>query len=161
MLATMGEGVGAESPGEMPRIAAVPRAGNRLVRRVAGLLLTAQAAMMLAAVPVIAVMFMGSLWEGGDAALKHRLLGWAMFAVLGNLIGVVLLGVAVAALLRGRSARRATAATCATLVTVLAAGWAWVYQGYLLSDPATLGEVALFTLPGLVGSVLASAAPEA
>jgi hypothetical protein len=106
-------------------------------------------------------MFLGSLWEGGDTDMKHRLLGWGLFAGLGNLAGVVLFGLAAAAVLRHQAGQRATAKACAILLVVLASGWAWVYQGHLVSDPSTFGQWALLTLPGLLGSVMAmAAAPE-
>ncbi len=146
---------------ELAPTARSPKVGSRPVRYAAGLLLAAQGVLMLAALPVVAIMFLGSLWEGGDTDMKHRLLGWGLFAGMGNLAGAVLFGMAAAAVLRHKAGQRVTLLACATLLAVLALGWAWVFQGHLVSDLSTLGPWALLTLPGLVGSVMAlAAAPE-
>jgi cation transport ATPase len=146
---------------EVPPTAGGPEAGSRPIRHAAGLLLAVQAVLMLGALPVVALMFLGSLWEGGDTDMKHRLLGWALFAVLGNLAGTALFGMAATAAFRHKAERRATAMACAILLAVLASGWAWVFQGQLVSDLPTLEEWALLTVPGLLGSGMAVvAAPE-
>lgn len=138
-----------------------PKFGGQPVRYAAGLLLAVQGVLMLAALPVVAIMFLGSLWEGGDTDMKHRLLGWGLFAGMGNLAGAVLFGMAAAAVLRRKPGQRPTALACAILLAVLAVGWAWVFGGHLVSDPSALGPWALLTLPGLFGSVMAvAAAPE-
>lgn len=142
---------------EMAPTDGAPTAGSRSIRYSAALLLVVQAALLLAALPVIAMMLLGSLWEGGDTGLKHRILAWCLFAVIGNLAGVVAFCVATFAVVRRRSGRRAAAA-CAVLLTVLSSGWAWVFQGYLVSELSILGQWALLTLPGLLGSVIAMAA---
>ncbi len=146
---------------EMAPTAGGPKAGSRPALYAAGVLLAVQAVLMLAALPVVAIMFLGSLWEGGDTDMKHRLLVWGLFAGLGNVAGVVLFGMAAAAVLRHKAGQRATAKACAILLVVLAVGWAWVFQGHLVSDLPTFGQWALLTLPGLLGSVIAMAnAPE-
>lgn len=137
-----------------------PGFGGRPLAYAAGLLLGAEAVLLLAGLPVVALMFLGSLWEGGDADLKQRMLDWGLFAGLGNLAGVVLFGVAAAAVLRHRPGQRPTAVSCAILLAVLALGWAWVFQGQLVTDPSTFGEWALPTLPGLLGSAFALAGAE-
>ncbi len=135
-----------------------PKVVSRPVLYAAGLLLVVQAVLMLAALPAVAIMFLGSLWEGGDTDMKRRLLVWGLFAGLGNLAGVALFGMAAAAVFRHKAAQRATAMACAILLAVLALGWAWVFQGHLVSDLSTFGQWALLTLPGLLGSVMAMAA---
>lgn len=138
-----------------------PKVGSRPILYAAGLLLAVQAVLMLVALPAVAIMFLGSLWEGGDTDMKHRLLGWGLFAGLGNMAGVALFGMAAAAVLRHKAGQRSTAMACATLLAVLALGWAWVFQRHLISDLSTFGPWALLTLPGLLGSVMAmTAAPE-
>lgn len=122
--------------------------------RVAGALQIAQAVLLLAALPVLALMFLGSLWEGGDPQLKQRIIAWALPAGAGNVAGIALFTAAASDVLRRRPGQRTLARACAVLQGVLAAGWVWVFQGELVSDRATLGPWLLMTLPGLVGCAI-------
>jgi hypothetical protein len=133
-----------------------PKVANRPMLYAAGVLLAVQAVLMLAALPVVALMFLGSLWEGGDTEMKQRLLGWGLFAGLGNLAGVVLFGMAAGAVFRRKPGQRAAVMACAILLAGLAVGWAWVFQGHLVSDLPTFGQWALLTLPGLIGAAMAT-----
>ncbi|MGN6524410.1 MAG: hypothetical protein ACTHMZ_14600, partial [Actinomycetes bacterium] len=54
----------------------------------AGALHTTQAAMLLAALPVILAMFIGSAWEGGDLQEKQRIAAWSMLAGPANVVGI-------------------------------------------------------------------------
>lgn len=141
----------------MPR-AGVPEKGEVAVgawpSRAAAALQIAQAVLLVAALPVLAMMFLGSLWEGGDGQLKQRIISWGMPAGVGNVGGVALFGAAAAAVLRRRPSQRTLARACAVLQTALAAGWVWTFQSRLASDGATLGTWALMTFPGLVGCAI-------
>ncbi|MGN6088329.1 MAG: hypothetical protein ACTHNT_03450, partial [Actinomycetales bacterium] len=121
---------------------------NRWLSPLAAGLMALHAALLALVVPVIALLVIGSLWEGGDEARKHRLQVWAPFAVLGNVAGAVLLTLGAVAL-----ARRPPAALprgTALLLAALAAGWAFVYQSELLHDGGTLALWLAWTVPGLV-----------
>jgi hypothetical protein len=131
---------------------------RRQLRRLAGVLLGVDGILLFVAIPVIGLMLLGSLWEGGDEALKHRLLAWGLVSVAGNVAAGVLLICASSAVLRDSPGARSLVATCAVVLVVLGAGWAWVFQGVLVSDSSQLGLWALLTLPGLVAGALVVAA---
>lgn len=132
--------------------------GGRLLRGVAGLLLGGHGVLLLLSLPVLGLMVLGSLWEGGDEALKHRLVAWGPVSGAGSLAAGVLLICAATAVLRASSGERSLVAVCCCLLVALGAGWAWVFQGSLLREPSTLGMWALLTLPGLAAGLLVRAA---
>lgn len=134
--------------------------GGRLLRRCAGVLLCTHAILLFLALPVLALMLLGSLWEGGDEALKHRLLAWGLVSGVGNLGAGVLLICAAMAVLRDSSGERSLLAICACVLVALGAGWVWVFQGNLLSDPSMLGMWALLTLPGPAAALVVRAAED-
>jgi hypothetical protein len=131
---------------------------RRFLRGCAAVLLGFHASVLFLAIPVLVLMLLGSLWEGGDEGLKHRLLAWGPVSGLGNVVVGVLLISAAVAVLRDSPERRSLLTICAGALIALGAGWAWVYQDLLLTDPSTLGDWALLTLPGMVAVPLALAA---
>lgn len=131
--------------------------GRRLLRWGSGLLLGVHAAILFVALPVLALVFLFSMFEGGDVALKHRLLVWAPVAGLGNVVTGVLLGSAAAAVFRNTRDGRTLLPLTSGLLLGLAAGWAWVWQRELLTDPSVLGLWIVLTVPGLVAHALVEA----
>ncbi len=96
---------------------------------VAGLLHILQAVLLLAALPVIAMMFLGSLWEGGDTELKQRIVDWGLLAGPATVAGIGLFAATAVTVLRRRPGQRPLALASAILLAVLAAGWAWTLPG--------------------------------
>ena len=131
--------------------------GRRLVRWGSGLLLGVHAALLFVALPLLALVLLFSLFEGGDVALKHRLLVWAPVAGLGNVVTGVLLGSAAVALSRNARDGRAQLPITSALLLGLAAGWAWVWQRELVTEPSVLGLWIVMTGPGLVAHALVQA----
>lgn len=121
---------------------------GRLARGVATFLLGAHGAMLLGTVPLLALMVLSSLWEGGDEALKQRLQAWGPVSGFGNLVAAVLLCSAAVAVHRRSSDTRTFLAVTVALVLALAAGWAWVWQRVLLTDPSQLMIWLVLTCPG-------------
>ncbi|MGO4602026.1 hypothetical protein [Terrabacter sp. 2YAF2] len=141
-------------PGERAHGDGNALASRRSLSYVAGLLHILQAVLLLAALPVIAMMFLGSLWEGGDTELKQRIVDWGLLAGPATIAGAGLFAATAVTVLRRRPGQRPLALASAILLAVLAAGWAWTFQGNLVSDRSTLGQWALLTLPGLVGCAI-------
>ena len=139
----------------MPEPGLTQTRSQRLARGAAQVLMWAQALLLLAAVPVLVLTVLFSLFEGGDAAAKHRLLVWAPVSVLGNLLCAVVLAAAAGAI-RRRSDTRALRACACGLPAGLAVGWAWVCQGQLLTDPSMLGIWAGASLPAFLAVALVS-----
>ena len=110
--------------------------------------------LLLAALPLIAMMFLGSLWEGGDTELKQRIVDWGLLAGPATIAGIGLFAATAVTVLRRRPGQRALALASAILLAVLAAGWGWTLQRNLVSDLSTLGQWALLTLPGLAGCAI-------
>lgn len=139
------------------------------VRVVASVLLALQAALLVAAVPGVALMMLGSMWEGGDEAFKHRILDWGIEASLGNVVAVVLL--VIGATWVARDARSALPLLTATSVLLAGLGVVWILVlRQTLTDPGWLGLWAALTLPCAVATALvvagvkpppSAAAPEA
>lgn len=131
--------------------------GRRLVRWGAGLLLGVHAAILFVALPVLALVFLLSLFEGGDVALKHRLLVWAPVAGLGNVVTGVLLCSAAVAVFRNAPDGRTRLPITSGLLLGLAVGWAWVWQSELLTVPSVLALWVVLTGPSLVAHALVQA----
>ena len=122
----------------------------------ASVLAVLHAALLLLALPILALMILSTAWEGGDAALDSRLQSWGMLLGVLNLVAAALL-IAGGVQLKGSPAvaRRLLQVSSAVLVA-MAASWAWVFRGTLV-DPLMLGAWALLTIPGLVAALLAHA----
>ena len=130
-----------------PRGDDLTQGDGRLTHRVRAVIVAAHSAILLASLPVVLFMLAFSLFEGGDLALKSRLEGWALFAVWGNLVCAVVLGSTAVRYYRGLPVRRGLVMTTSALLGALAAGWAWVYQGQLITDASVLGVWMVLTTP--------------
>jgi hypothetical protein len=124
------------------------------MRASASVLLGVHATLLILSLPMVAFMMLGSLWEGGDLALKHRLLSWGLLSFVVAIVAIVVLFMAVAAVGAGRASALPVTLSATLAVLVLAAGWAWVWQGDLLAGGVTLAFWLLLTLPAVVALVL-------
>lgn len=132
---------------------------QRVARTLSTALFALNGALLLVCLPVVGFMVLWSGWEGGDEALKHRLaewgiLGWPIELLAGALLIWTAIGVA------GQSSGlRLLLAFDTGLLVVLAAGWAWVYQGDLLADPSMLAVWTALCVPGVVAALLTKFSP--
>ena len=129
-------------------------APGRVANGFATVLLGVHGVMLLATLPLIGLMVLSSLWEGGDVALKHRLQAWGPVAGFGNLCAGVLLCCAAVVVHRRSADGRTFLAVTTGLVLALSAGWVWVWQRELLTDPSQLAVWLALTCPGPVAAAL-------
>lgn len=122
----------------------------RLIGRGRAVMLGVHSAVLLAGAPVVLLMLALSLFEGGDLAFKSRLRTWALVAIWGNVACAVLLAIAAVGFYRGRPVDRGLVRTASALLLGLATGWAWVFQGGLITDPTVLCVWVVLTAPALI-----------
>jgi len=103
--------------------------------------------------PVQMLMFVSLGWEGGDEALKQRMIDAVPLLGLGGLLAAVLCGLGAAAVWRDSPTGIRPATAAAGLVVLLGAGWAVVLQGALLGPPLAPVWV-LMTMPAPLGLAL-------
>lgn len=138
-------------PNERDSEGAAPTQGHeKLTHRGRAVILGAHSAILLACLPVLLLTVAFSLFEGGDLALKSRLQAWALFAIWGNLACAVVVGSTAVRYYRGQPVSRGLVRSASGLLLGLAAGWAWVYQGQLMTDPSVLCLWVGLTTPTLI-----------
>ena len=127
---------------------------RRVTRILSSVLFALNGALLVACLPVVGFMVLWSGWEGGDEALKHRLAEWGILSwPVALLAGALLIWTAKSVAGQSSGSGLLLAFDCGLLI-VLAAGWAWVYQGDLLADLSMLAVWTALTVPGLVAVVL-------
>jgi hypothetical protein len=127
---------------------------GRWARGVATFLLGTHAVLLVITLPVVLLVLLFSLWEGGDEAMKQRLHLWAPLDLLATVPVVVLLGCAAWAVRRRSPDSRTFLALATGGALALGAGWAWVGQRQLVTDPSLLGTWLVLTLPGPLAAAL-------
>ena len=126
---------------------------TRIARDVSSVVLALHGALLILFVPVTGFMVLESAWEGGDEALKRRIAEWGIVsAPIGFLTGVLLIWTATSVARRSGGIGLLLAFDTALLV-VLATGWAWVFQGDLLSDLSMLAVWTALSLPGIAAAL--------
>lgn len=127
----------------------VPMSDQSPARHVVGALLVLEATLLGISLPIQLLWFFSLGWEGGDEALKHRMVGALPLLGLGALLAAVVSGVGASAVWRDTGEGLPLVATVAGLVAALGLGWVATLQGHLL-DPM-LGPVwGMLTAPALL-----------
>lgn len=115
-----------------------------------GVIVGVHGVILLASIPVVLLLLGFSLFEGGDLDFKSRMQTWALYAAWGNLgCAVVLLTTAVS-LYKGRLVTTGLVTTNSALLLALGLGWAWVFQGQLVTDATVLCLWLILTTPALI-----------
>ncbi len=122
-------------------------------RQLATALLVFEAVALGLSLPIQLFLLLWLGWEGGDEALKHRLLEALPMLGLGGLLAAVLSGMGASVVWRDTRESPPLVASAAGLVAVLGLGWAVALQGTLV-DPL-LGPLWLvMTVPAPVALAL-------
>lgn len=133
---------------------------TRLVARIlSSVLFALNGALLVVCLPAVGFMVLGSGWEGGDQALKHRIAEWGILSWPIELLAAALLIWTASSVARRSSGIGMLLAVDSALLVVLAAGWAWVFQGLLLADLSMLAVWTALSLPGLVAAVMTRLSP--
>lgn len=133
---------------------------TRLVARIlSSVLFALNGALLVVGLPAVGFMVLGSGWEGGDQALKHRIAEWGILSWPIELLAAALLIWTASSVARRSSGIGMLLAVDSALLVVLAAGWAWVFQGLLLADLSMLAVWTALSLPGLVAAVMTRLSP--
>ncbi|HET9842099.1 MAG TPA: hypothetical protein VFQ01_08840 [Nocardioides sp.] len=117
---------------QYPASALAPMPDESPTRQLATALLVFEAVALGLSLPIQVFLSLWLGWEGGDEALKHRLLVALPMLGLGGLLAAVLSGVGASVVWRDTG--HALVASAAGLVAVLGLGWAVALQGTLV-DP--------------------------
>jgi hypothetical protein len=126
--------VGVELP-KYPVAASEAMPDESRTRQAAVALLVLEATLLGLSLPVQLLMFVSLGWEGGDEALKQRMIDAVPLLGLGGLLAAVLCGLGASAVWRDTREAITLATAAAGLVVLLGAGWAVVLQGALLGAP--------------------------
>lgn len=133
-----------------PATVPVRTSDERTARQSATWLLVFETVVLGLSLPIQFFLLLWLGWEGGDEALKHRLLDALPLLGMGGLVAAVLCGISAFALSRETHESTPLAASAAGLVGLLGLGWVAALQGTLV-DP----------LLGTVWVVMTSPAPAA
>lgn len=127
---------------------------TRLVARIlSSVLFALNGALLVVCLPAVGFMVLGSGWEGGDQALKHRIAEWGILSWPIELLAAALLIWTASSVARRSSGIGMLLAVDSALLVVLAAGWAWVFQGLLLADLSMLAVWTALSLPGIAAAL--------
>ena len=138
-------------PGERDAGGGVPKQSHEpLMHRGLAVIVSVHGVILLVSIPVVLLLLGFSMFEGGDLDFKSRMQTWALYAAWGNLGCAVLLLTTAVSLYKGRLVTTGLATTNSALLLVLALGWAWVFQGQLVTDAAVLGLWLGLTTPALI-----------
>jgi hypothetical protein len=132
----------------------VPMPDESVRRQVAVALLATQGVVLGLSLPVQGLMFLSLGWEGGDEALKHRMLAAMPVLGLGVMAAVVLAFLAAPAVWQGSPDALWLTGATALLVLVLGGGWLATLRTSF-ADPV-LGPIwAVMTAPAPLAGLLA------
>ncbi|HEY3531426.1 MAG TPA: hypothetical protein VGK78_19945 [Nocardioides sp.] len=100
-----------------------PSPGASTARGPAIALLVLESVLLGVSLPIQLLLLLSLGWEGGDEALKHRLLGLLPLLGMGALVTVVVAALAAASVRRDASEAVGLAASAAALTALLGIGW--------------------------------------
>ena len=124
------------------------------VRGAACALLVLGAVVCFGSLLLVGAAVFGSLWEGGDQALKHRILMYGPFGGLANFGAGVLLCAAAAPVAAGRAAAWTLLKTCAGVLVALTAGWALILGSAFVTDAVDAFAWLLFVAPAPLAALI-------